>query len=317
MRTAILIATIFTTLNISCATGQKNSSSNEPDMKEQLKNGTNIYFENKTISTDLNFTNLLQPVVESNGINRCYVNSAITFKQCTFKGKITGYATDQSGKSTMTYFQKSVTFIDCIFEDDINLRGAIFSAPANFQGCSFVKKADFQECHFYTDAFLNETKYREEAFFQNSVFMKKMILMNARFESNVYFQNAVFYFDAQFSNAEFQKYADFTVCTFQMGVFFNYCKFQQQAVFSSSVFSKRFEILSTTAQQLDMRKCHFGFVPKLMKSNIVSELDFSGSHFTDGIPDLKETSAATILASEIVLCDKSYSQEQFLKASGK
>ena len=61
MRTAILIATIFTTLNISCATGQKNSSSNEPDMKEQLKNGTNIYFENKTISTDLNFTNLLQP----------------------------------------------------------------------------------------------------------------------------------------------------------------------------------------------------------------------------------------------------------------
>jgi len=173
MRTAILIATIFTTLNISCATGQKNSSSNEPDMKEQLKNGTNIYFENKTISTDLNFTNLLQPVVESNGINRCYVNSAITFKQCTFKGKITGYATDQSGKSTMTYFQKSVTFIDCIFEDDINLRGAIFSAPANFQGCSFVKKADFQECHFYTDALLNETKYREEAFFQNAVFMKK------------------------------------------------------------------------------------------------------------------------------------------------
>lgn len=317
MRTAILLATIFMTLNISCATGQKKSTSNEPEMNNQLKSGTNIYFENKTINVDLDFTNLLPAVNESNGINRCYINSAITFKQCTFKGKISGYITETSGKSTMTYFQKSVSFIDCIFDDDVNLRGAIFAAPVNFQGCSFVKKTDFQECQFYSDAFFNETKYREEAFFQNSVFMKKMILMNARFESNVYFQNSVFYFDAQFSNAEFQKYADFTVCTFQMGAFFNYCKFQQQAIFNSSIFSKRFEILKITANKAELRKCYFGFVPKLMQSDFSELLDFSGSHFAMGIPVLKDITTKEILASEITSCNKNYTSEEFLKSSGR
>ncbi|HRH84099.1 MAG TPA: pentapeptide repeat-containing protein [Bacteroidia bacterium] len=317
MRTAVLIATIFTTLNISCATGQKNSAPNDTDMNNQLKNGTNIFFENKTINADLNFTSLLQPVVESNGINRCYINSAITFKQCTFKGKLTGYVTDESGKSTMTYFQKSVAFIDCIFEDDVNLRGAIFSAPANFQGCSFVKKADFQESHFYTDAFFNETKYREEAYFQNAVFAKKIIFMNSRFESNVYFQNATFYFDSQFSNAEFQKYADFTVCTFQMGVFFNYCKFQQQAIFNSSVFGKRFEMLKITANKVELRKCYFGFVPKLMQSDFSELLDISGSHFAEGIPVLKDITTKVLLSSEITSCNKNYTSEEFLKASGR
>lgn len=49
MRTAVLIATIFTTLNISCATGQKNSAPNDTDMNNQLKNGTNIFLKIKPL----------------------------------------------------------------------------------------------------------------------------------------------------------------------------------------------------------------------------------------------------------------------------
>ncbi len=303
----ILSVIIF---NVSCATGKNNNK--EMSLTALIKAGKNVVFEDKAFNSDWDFTAELERVAETEGMDRVYVASAITFKKCTFKGKVVAMVNGASGGGVSSYFQKNVSFINCIFEEEVNMRAATFLAVCSFQGSSFLKGANFEECTFMNDAYFNDTKYREETRFQNITAMKKSNWMKARFESNVSFQGATFYNDAQFSTAEFQKYADFTVSVFQNNCFFNYCKFGPQAIFNSSSFSHRVEMLSSSFQKIEMRTCLFVLPPKFYQNEITGTIDFSKSIFVSGLPDLSKMKRDVILAEDIKLGTEIISSAVFL-----
>jgi hypothetical protein len=306
------------TLSVSCATGKKNNIANDVNtLQEALSNGSNIQVTLKTFDAAWNLTEGLKSVTETEVMNRIFVSSSITFINCTFRGAITGFVTDKAGKATALCFQKNVSFINCIFESDVNLRAAHFQSTVTFQSCSFVKTGNFEECTYMGDAYFNDTKYREAVRFQNAVFMKKANWMQSRFENQVSFQGTVFYNDAQLSTVEFQNYADFSVCTFQMGAFFNYCKFEKQADFGSCQFSKRFEMLSAKAQNINCSHVYFGMNPKMNKTEIKEKADFSNAIFISGMPAFNETICPQIVANRVTIAGKSVSQEDFIKAFGK
>lgn len=303
-------------LTASCATGKKNNNSNEmATLNQSVQNGKNIFAEGKTFTSSWDIIDQVEAVTETEALQRSYISSSLTFKKCVFKGNVTAYKTDKAGKTFAAYFNKNVSFIDCIFEGEVNLRAAIFSAPSTFQGCSFLKGANFEECTFVNDVYFNDTKYGEEAHFQNSVMMKRSNWMKARFESNVSFQGATFYNDAQFSTVEFQKYADFTVVTFQMSCFFNYCVFSQQAIFNSSAFYKRTEMLSNKMQKTEMRNCTFILPPKFYQNEIAVSIDFSKSVFATGVPDLSTVKSGQVLGDEIKSGTVTITGGEFLKAA--
>jgi uncharacterized protein YjbI with pentapeptide repeats len=303
------------TLNSSCATGKKNYPNDTSTLTESVKNNKNIFYENKTFSSEWNLISPAESIMETAGMFRNYINSSVTFKKCVFKGNVNASLTEQTGKTTSIYFIKNVSFIDCIFEGDLNFRASVFSASCTFQGCSFLKGANFEECTFMQEAYFNETKYRDNGYFQNSVFMKKANWMSARFEANVSFQGAVFYNDAQLSNAEFQKYADFSVATFQMSCFFNYCVFGKQVVFNSSSFSKRMELVSTKIQKAEFRNCTFYLSPLFNEANVTEHIDFSKSIFFSGLPDLKSFSTLQLKGEDVRLGNTLLKETEFIKSA--
>ena len=303
-------------LGVSCAAGKKNNNGTEmTTLNEAVHTGKNIFAEDKTFNSEWDILQQVESVTETEAMQRGYVSSSITFKKCVFKGSVSAYKVDKAGKTFAAYFQKNISFIDCIFEDACNFRGGIFAATCTFQGCSFLKGANFQECTFMNDVFFNDTKYGDEAQFQNCVMMKKSNWMKARFESNASFQGAAFYYDAQFSTAEFQKYADFTVVTFQMSCFFNYCVFGQQAVFNSSMFAKRAEMLSNKMQKTEMRNCIFILPPKFYQNEIAVSIDFSKSVFTTGVPDLSSVKTPQVIAEEMKTGALNITSADFMKAA--
>lgn len=321
MRTKILLLFLQIILFCSCATGKKsNNASVADDLNSLLKTGKTIYFEKQNFESDWEINTALEQIIESDALQRCYVNSAITFKECVFKGKVSAYSVNKNGVSSGTYFNRSVSFINCIFEADVNFRLSVFSAPVTFNGSSFLKPANFEECTFVNEAYYNETKYREEARFQNSVFMKKANWMKSRFEGNVSFQGAVFYNDAQFSSVEFQKYSDFTVATFQMNSFFNYAQFNDQLLFNNSVFYNRMEMLSNKIVKAELRNCTFFAAPKFYQNELSGPIDFSRSVFLTGLPDLSSVKwlrESKCIAEEVKSGDRILSKDEFMTLSKK
>src|SRR6476661_6601165 len=100
------------------------------------------------VTGDLDFTRLANMKAESqNSSEKVYistVNSAISFNNCSFTGKVLGYFNPDIGKpfynSNSVYnanFNADVSFQNCTFEKEAAFKYSIFSAKISFAGSKF------------------------------------------------------------------------------------------------------------------------------------------------------------------------------------
>lgn len=265
------------------------------DIRDRIAKGKDVYVEHREIDEELDFTALTPAYTVSPGSKRVKIEGSITFYKCQFKGKITGYRTNSTlTENTAVSFAKNITFIECTFEEEVNLRACTVIDLACFSNCFFLKKANFEECDFRGHAVFAKNQFKEDARFQNVYFGNKADFFRSEFFERFNFQGAVFMLDAQFSSLKSYKSADFATAQFNGHAFFNYSEWQGQAGFEDAWFKGRCEFLSVRFEKAAFKNCRFFDAPRFDQAAVASNLDLTGARYLSGEAQLTGIDAAKV-----------------------
>ena len=272
-------------IQMSCAT--QNSSSNEDNTIQSLiQQNQPVYVEGKTLDEVIDFTTILASNQISHGIYQVSVNSSITFKNCIFKMPVKAFRTMDNGQAILTVFKENLTFIDCIFKEDVNFRGASIMGRTDFTKSTFNKKANFEELSCHQNAFFNTCIFEGELRFQNSFFNQKSNFMGAEFYGLASFQSSLFNSEFQCSATKFFKYADFTLIDCRDRTLFNYTEFRDKADFGHSIFAQDFDFVSTKNNTTSFDKSRFFGTTKFDKIEVSSSLSLKHTYFLFETPTI-------------------------------
>ena len=266
----------LTLLLSGCSLSKMTATNN---FEDAIRSGADVFVQDKTIENDLDFTKLVQGNMISEGVMQGRTASSITFARCTFKGKITGFRTDEKGGMHTTIFGRNLSFLHCKFEKEVNLRGAIVSGRADFTGSTFKSTTNFEEVSFQENAFFNNAVFEAEARFQNSFFTKKANFMQCSFEKAVNFQSAFFNWEAQFNVAKMLEYADFSLVTFSHDAFFNYIESAKRFVMEGATSRGRFELMSSHLNEANLSNANFTGLCRFNDAQISTNLNFTNTRF--------------------------------------
>jgi hypothetical protein len=157
------------------ANAQIQMSSNE--LAKQLLESKNLSYENVTFVSDLilpdenlaletgNYPENGTPVqVFTN-----FIRQSISFKNCTFKGKVLFCKKINTATSLKEYrveFNEEVSFEGCIFEQLVDFELVNFNSKVNFKGTVFKEKARFVRMGLNEKPNLNELRLEKGCIFQ-------------------------------------------------------------------------------------------------------------------------------------------------------
>ena len=253
-----------------------------------IRSGQDVYIEKYVFKSDVDLIGMLEKNLISEGVFQVKTTSSITFKDCTFEGKLTAFKKTEGGESTLATFLSNVSFINCRFDQEVTFRGSSIMGRADFTKSAFFGEVNFEECSFYQNAYFTGCVFREELRFHNAFFMQKANFMNAEFRKVSSFQNASFQSELQFSVAKFQGYADFSLARFGGNTFFNYAEFSDQSIFSNALFNRNLDFISVQFKNGDFKKCVFQGETRFTQSKVAERLNFENSFFFFGQPEFKE-----------------------------
>jgi len=275
---------LFMLLWSSCLT-QKVDKPNELSLANRLMTEQTIVFENKTFEEAVDFTTLLTQTQVGGKQFGITIQPSLTFINCVFQKEVNANLKDSNRLLTAT-FQGNVSFQDCTFKADVNFRGSLFYGKSIFTNSTFKGSTNFEETTFYQTAYFNTCKFEEEVRFQNSFFIQKANFMNTEFFEGLSFQSTVFNAEAQFSVGKFHKYTDFSLTDFRAKAIFNYSEFSERAKFSNVRFHGDVDFLTTIHHKTSFKKSRFIGNLRMFKSTLVEEMNFEESFFLFGQPDL-------------------------------
>ena len=234
---------------------QKFESIEAKSILSQIKKGKPINIENAEITGDLDFTKIGFSR-ETNQNARVIVETPLFFKNCKFRGQIIGFKenTDLAIASTFT---KNLTFVDCIFYQNINLNSCFVNSVGDFSGSQFYGDAHFENSIFDKSVFFNKTIFAKECFFQNTRFRSNLDFSESIFNQNASFQGSDFYDLVVFRLAEFRESLDFSLCTFFKNASFNFFSIKNKGLFNNCRFEARLEFENIKSTKIEMEECVF------------------------------------------------------------
>ncbi len=196
---------------------------------EKINRHETVSYQDALITGDLDLTNLAnrREVREGNWRGeaqeyRSTVEVPLTFRNCTFGGKVLAYWTEDSrgikinGKVYNADFTEAVTVENCTFGDDAAFKYSVFAQRALFANNTFRKGVLFKY-----------TKFRNAADFSGSTFGEYADFKYTQFDES-----------STFRKAAFERYADFKYTKFDEGVDFRQARFVQTADFKYTNFPR-------------------------------------------------------------------------------
>ncbi len=274
----ILTGLLMTT----CASG--NISKEKADFKDLIIAGQDVFIKDQTFKGDIDFTQFEKNLI-SEGIYQVRIVSSVTFQNCTFDGKVIAYKKNEDNTSTLTSFQSNLSFIGCVFNDEVSFRASSVMGRADFTKSSFSKTTSFEECTFFQNAYFRSSTYHEELRFQNTVFMQKANFLNAEFDVTASFQHAIFHAEAQFSSSRFMGYVDFGSLSCKGNFYANNAEFADRAIFNNSFFGRQTELNGVSFNYCEIKNCRFFGRTRFMETSVKEHLFFDNSFFLLGGPD--------------------------------
>lgn len=272
-------------VQMSCAT-PNTSTKEENSMKDLVRRDQPIYMEHQTIDEAIDFTSFLDSHLISEGVYQVNVRSGITFKNCVFNKPITAFKTLENGNLVLTAFHGNLSFIDCIFKEDVNFRGSSIYGRTDFTGSTFNVSANFEELNCHENAFFNQSVFEGPLRFQNAFFNQKANFMSVQCYDTINFQNSFFNAELQFSAGLFYKYVDFTLIDCRGKVLFNYAEFRDTANFSHSYFNQDFNFVNTKNNSTNFNNCRFLGQVRFNKTEVATSLNFKESYFLLDLPEI-------------------------------
>lgn len=268
---------VFAIIQLSCAT-QNSPSKDDSSIYDLMKRNQSVYMENQTIDDGIDFTSISNAHPISEGISQIKIQSGITFKNCVFNKSVLAFKKLENGNMILTAFLGNVSFIDCIFKEEVNFRGSSIYGRVDFTGSTFNSDANFEDFNCHENAFYNQCTFEGTSRFQNAYFNQNANFMNAEFYGITSFQSSLFNSELQFSAIKCVKYADFTLIDCRGKTFFNYAEFKEKADFSHAIFNQDFQFVSTVSQNTRFDACRFLGDTRFNETEM-SSLTFSESYF--------------------------------------
>jgi hypothetical protein len=262
-----------------------NVPQNQGSFEDLIKSGEDVFYKDVTFDQDIDFTQFNKNLI-SEGVYQVRIISSVTFQNCTFNGKVTTYKKDNDNTITLTSFQSNLSFIGCIFNNEVSFRASSVLGRADFTNAAFFKGASFEECTFFQNAYFRASIYYKELRFQNAVFMQKANFLNAEFDTTTSFQQAHFHSEAQFSSTKFIGYADFGLISCQGNFFINYAVFYDRAIFNNAFYNSQADFNNVSFKNCEMTNCRFFGGTRFLKSTVEQHLSLDNCYFLLGMPDI-------------------------------
>ncbi len=196
---------------------------NAKEIFDKIDHKQAVSYENVTIEGDLDLTSLANRERVQNGnwgSTETYlatVEVPLTFRNCTFRGKLLAYRTTQGIGGTLRLngvlynadFNEALTFDHCTFEDDAAFKYAHLRQRATFAGCRFREGANFKYTRFDGTSDFGNCTFRVVADFKYTNFDEATGFQNARFDGAADFKYTQFGERVSFEGAHFDHVADF------------------------------------------------------------------------------------------------------------
>jgi len=231
-------------------------------IRNSINQGQAVALTDVIITGDLDLTklsNMKQVESKSEGDHKTYestVTSAVSFTNCTFKGKVLGYYNPDNmkvGKKENavynTNFDGPVTFEKCNFENEVTFKysdfksrvsfaGSKFQDPAEFKYSKFAQGPDFKGSEFSSLAVFKYVEFPAGVDFSNSSFRKAADFKYAKFNGAGSFENAKFRVASDFKYASFHKAISMKGASFEGLADFKYAKKNDQDVTLNELLSQ-------------------------------------------------------------------------------
>lgn len=217
----LLTCSLFVLFVVNLGLAQRVVSARE--VFDKIDHNQPVSYENATIEGDLDLTSLSnrERVREGNrGETETYlatVRVPLTFRNCTFRGKVLGYRTEQAvggllrlnGVLYNADFNEALTFENCTFDDDAAFKYSRIRQRATFTGCRFREGANFKYALFDSASDFSNCTFRVAADFKYTHFNETTAFRNARFDGAADFKYTQFTERVSFREARFDHVADF------------------------------------------------------------------------------------------------------------
>jgi hypothetical protein len=278
----VLLVLLSSLIMTNCASS--NLTKENQTFEELILAGKDIFIEGQTFDKDIDFTQFEKTLI-SDGIQQVRIVSAISFKNCTFNGKVIAYDKGEEGISTITAFQSSLSFTGCTFNEEVNFKASSVLGRTDFTKAAFFNTANFEECTFVQNAYFRGAIYHKELRFQHTVFMQKANFLNSECDETASFQKAVFNGETQFSSSRFMGYTDFGNISCSGDFLANFTEFADRVIFNNSFFYRRTDLNNVSFNYCEIKNCSFIGESRFVESKVNKQIFFEDCKFFTGIPD--------------------------------
>jgi copper chaperone CopZ len=271
IQSSILIFLSILSFNCNNNSELKASIIKSEQIIEAINKGKFIEIKDATIKGVLDFTSVKNQIEEIPGIQRAYIDVPLSFINCIFEEKVIAFSKSEN-TSTLSFFSKGVSFINCKFNDEVNFDQAVINGIINTNQSSFAK-----ECFFQGASFRSANNYFMEVTFQSKAMFSQLHVLG-----NINFMRSEFYKEFSLKNsfvqgktligaAKFKAYADFSSSRYIDFIDFKYSKFEQKTDFSFSVFH----------DHLKLDDAEFLGELSIEKASFYEELQFLNTRFSE------------------------------------
>ena len=219
---------------------------------ERINRKQTVSYQNATITGDLDLTNLAnrREVREGNWRGeaqeyRSTVDVPLTFRNCTFQGKVLAYQTDESRLTKTTSriynadFTEAITIEGCTFEDDAAFKYSTFEQRTLFTDNTFREGALFKYAKFQNAADFGGSTFRDYADFKYTKFDESSAFRGVTFERYADFKYTKFNEGVDFRQARFTETADFKYTKLPRGTTFADARFDGSTDFKYTTLDGR------------------------------------------------------------------------------
>jgi hypothetical protein len=278
---------------LSCSSSDDKNIGGEK-ISNAIKNGDDIYYEDATISGDVNLIDLNNAVKAAPSQMTVYIKGALVFKNCTFKGMLIAALKDNAKNTYNTIFLKNLYFENCTFNDDVNLEGAAINGFCNFLNCTFNKEALFNRITFNQNAAFTKCVFQQTGGFQGCTFMNNAYFNEAHFGKACFFQNSYMYREFTFNLVMSDAYTDFSNTSFYSTIHCNYAQFHKDVIFGGASFRGRTEFIGSKFTNTDYTGGIFYGITLFDKSEFSGNLLLKDAKFLHSKPSTNGCKAGNV-----------------------
>ncbi|WP_372367942.1 pentapeptide repeat-containing protein [Candidatus Uabimicrobium sp. HlEnr_7] len=171
-----------------------------------------IHINGETINREIQIENC---TIAKLTLQNCIFKKSIAFSGVTFLGEVTlNFDKEEHKDAGQTIYENEISFLKCVFKEELHGKSAIFEQYAAFDESKFEKRASFAKAHFIAKASFAKVHFESTCRFEATRFDKLTSFEESIFSDKANFKKVYFYKTFLFRKVKFEKNVTFENATF-------------------------------------------------------------------------------------------------------